>query len=379
MFSDGSSNSGEPRKKTEPKRRFVVLTVTERCNLDCVYCFERAKGGTVMDLRVAKEALEHEFAHSDAFDEIQIELFGGEPTLCKEFLMELVKWVEERKFHKPTQFFLETNGTLVHGEFQAWLLKNKHHVKVGLSLDGTPETHNANRSNSYGKIDVAFFATNYPEHPVRITIHSRTVGRLCEDVVHLHSLGFRRIDASLACGIEWDTANVSGKLRRELEKLSDYYLEHPELDECSLFDIGLPELLRKGAKLPQRCGAGTSMVSVGTDGRRYPCHTFQPNTTANPVEQGEIDFNGIEDFRDTECSGCVLEPSCPTCYGINHRIHGNVLKRDRQYCAAMKIRALAVSYLRGKQIEKGARNMQPAELYQTVKAIHLVQEAFATV
>jgi hypothetical protein len=34
---------------TERKRKFVVLTVTERCNLDCVYCFEKAKTSAVMD------------------------------------------------------------------------------------------------------------------------------------------------------------------------------------------------------------------------------------------------------------------------------------------------------------------------------------------
>ena len=332
-----------------------------------------------MDLSVAKEALEREFANADGFDDIEIDLFGGEPTLCKKLLIELVKWVETRKFKKPAVFFLETNGTQVHGEFQAWLLKNKRHVNVSLSLDGTPETHNANRSDSYSKIDVGFFVKNYPQQAVRMTVDRRTVGRLCDDVMHLHNLGFLRIDASLACGIEWETGDAVEVLREQLEKLCRCYLGHPELKECSLFDMHLPDLLRQGKSLPSRCGAGTSIVSVATDGRRYPCHTFQPNTTDIPVELGALDFSKISDFRDPECSGCVLEPACPTCYGINHRIHGNMLKRDKDYCRVMKIRALAVSFLRGKQIEEGSKDMTPAELHQTIKAIRLVQNAFSSV
>lgn len=364
---------------TAKRRKFVVLTVTERCNLNCAYCFEGAKSEKTMDLRIAKQAIENEFVNSDGFDEIEIDLFGGEPTLCKEFLIEIVKWVEERKFEKPALFFIETNGTQVHGDFQDWLLKRKHYVVVGLSLDGTPETHNMNRSNSYEKIDVAFFTKHYPDQAVRLTVHSRTVGRLCEDVMHLHSLGFQNIDASIACGIEWETGNAIEELKRELGKLCKYYLEHPELKECSLFGMHLPDILHRGNKLSQRCGAGTNMVSIGTDGRKYPCHTFQPNTTTTPVELGEIDFGNIEDFRDPECSDCLLEPVCPTCYGINHRTSGDILNRDKEYCRVVKIRALATSYLRGKQLEKGSLKMNPAELFHTTKAVKLVQKEFSAI
>lgn len=379
MFREGSSNSTGSRNQAEFKRRFIVLTLTENCNLDCVYCYEKAKTKAVMDIQVAKDALEHEFNNSDGFDEIEIDLFGGEPTLCKEFIVELVNWTYQRKFNKPALFFLETNGTLIHGEFKTWLLGHRNHVNVGLSLDGTPETHNTNRSNSYSRIDVDFFAKHYPEQAVRMTINSSTVSNLSNDVIYLHRLGFRKIDASFACGIDWSASGLTEDLRRELENLCDYYLTHPEVRECSIFDMHLPDLLQKEEKVQKRCGTGTSMVSIATDGKRYPCHTFQPNTTANPVALGRIDFGKIEDFRDLECSNCILEPACPTCYGINHHLHGDILRRDKQFCRVMKIRALAVSYLRAKQIEKGLEKMEPAELYQTIKAIQMVQTEFPEV
>lgn len=81
---------GEKRK---PRRRFLVLTLTDRCNLDCVYCFEQSKGRATMPLEVAKSAIQREFANSPDFDEIEIDLFGGEPTLCKDLIVDLVAWV----------------------------------------------------------------------------------------------------------------------------------------------------------------------------------------------------------------------------------------------------------------------------------------------
>jgi len=290
----------------------------------------------------------------------------------------LVEWTYAAKFKKPFVFYLVTNGTLVHGEFQDWLLKNKNHVYVGLSLDGTPETHNKNRSNSYSKIDLDFFVKNYPEQGVRMTINSDTINNLSNDITYLHSLGFSKVDAAFASGINWNIDKVKNKLKEELSTLCDYYLENPKVRECSIFDIYLPTFLKKEKNIQKWCGTGTSMVSIAVDGKKYPCQTFQPNTTSKPVELGDIDFSKIEDFSDPECSNCILESACPNCYGLNYVTNNDMFKRDKQMCILMKIRVLAVSYLKAKLIEKGLKEMEPAEVYQTIKAIQIIQSEFST-
>jgi len=206
-------------KDKEPKRKIVMLTLTENCNLSCVYCFEKEKTKMVMDIQVAKNALTFEFNNSDDFDEIEIDLFGGEPTLCMDLIIDLVEWTYIQGFSKPYIFFLETNGTLVHGEFQKWLLKNKEYVWAGISLDGLPETHNRNRSNSYKSIDIDFFVKTYPGQSVRMTINNDTISTLSKDVVHLHSLGFEGVIATFAYGIEWDINKIKLHLPDELKNL----------------------------------------------------------------------------------------------------------------------------------------------------------------
>lgn len=366
------------KKDIEKKRKIVVLTITEDCNLDCVYCFEKAKTKKVMDIQVAKVAIEYEFKNSDDFDEIEFDLFGGEPTLYINLIKEIVEWTYAQEFQKSYLFHLETNGTLVHGEFQEWLLRNKEYVYAGLSLDGTPETHNNNRSNSYNLIDIDFFVKNYPEQSVRMTVNRSTISNLSKDIIHLHNLGFPEVVATFAYGINWEINEIKNILELELRKLCNFYLENPEIKECSIFDMNLPDILHKERKIKKWCGTGTTMVSYGIDGTKYPCHTFQPNTTSETkaIKFGEIDFNLIKDFSDPECSNCILEPTCPNCYGMNFVNGGDILTRNKQLCEIVKIRAIAISYLKAHKIEKNLEQFKPNEMFQTIEAIKEIQSKF---
>lgn len=366
------------KSDTELKRKIVMLTITEDCNLDCIYCFEKAKSKKYMDLVTAQGIIIHEFENSDDFDVIEFHLFGGEPIICKELIMELVEWTCTKKIQKLFLFFIETNGTLVHGDFQKWLLKMKRIVNIGLSIDGSRETHNKNRSNSYDSIDKKFFIENYPYQPARLTVYKNTIKNLSNDIIHLHDLGFLEVDAEFANGITWDIDSIKLDLIEELEILSNYYLENPEIKECSLFDMNLPSILCKEETIKQSCGAGSCLISYGINGEKYPCHIFQPNTAIFSKEIGsdQIDFCKINEFRDLECNKCILENICPSCYGMNFVQNGNIFKRNKELCEIIKIQALATSYLKAKQIEKNLLNLNPNEIYQTIRAIKSIQKHF---
>ena len=358
------------------KRRVVMLTITEYCNLDCVYCYESQKSKAVMSIQTAKDAITDAFENSDGFEEIEFDFFGGEPTIQKKTIMELVEWCFCQNFNKPFCFFIETNGTLVHGVFKEWLAKHKKYVHVGLSLDGTPETHNKNRSDSYNKIDIDFFVKTYSHQGARMTINSDTVGNLFNDIMHLYKLGFSRIDTFFAFGIDWSSSLAKSELSRELRKLCDYYIENPSISECRIFDINLPKLLNKN-EVRKWCGTGEDTFAVAVDGKKYPCQMFQPNSVTQPVEFGKIDFSAITNFSDSTCEDCMLEPICPNCYGMNYHATGDILRREKSLCEVMKVRTLAVSYLRAKQIEKGILDISPSETYQTINAINMIQREFS--
>ena len=363
----------EETKESSKRRRLVSLTITEACNLSCSYCYEHSKTAAVMDIQVAKDILKHEFENSDGFDEIEIDLFGGEPTLYPDFIKELVNWTRHQTFTKPFIFFLQTNGTLVHEDLQKWLLDNKSHVNVGLSLDGTPATHDRNRNNSYDLIDIDFFVRNYPAQGVRMTISADSIGSLAEDVIYLYGLGFSRIDSFFAYGIDWKKDSLEDVLSEQLLILAQYYLDNPDVRECSIFDMPIHMLNSSSPFLLKWCGTGVEMVSIGVDGKKYPCHAFQPNTNSSPIELGGIKFNDIKDFSDPECHSCMVETLCPNCYGINHLASGDMLKRDKQICSITKIRVQAVAWLRAHQIGKGIYKDSPGNMYNAIEVIKKLQ------
>ncbi len=125
------------------------------CNLACQYCFYLGKQELYPEsnLRMPEEVLKayiKQLLASHKNREVSIAWQGGEPTLMGldffQLSVELAK-----KYQEPGQkitYSLQTNGTLLTDEWCAWF--KKHNFLIGLSMDGTPEMHNAFRVNKAG-------------------------------------------------------------------------------------------------------------------------------------------------------------------------------------------------------------------------------------
>lgn len=69
--------------KNDNAVRTVTLFITEECNLNCKYCYEKKekrKRGGLSFVRI-KEILSHELTATNSFNKVAIEFFGGEPFL----------------------------------------------------------------------------------------------------------------------------------------------------------------------------------------------------------------------------------------------------------------------------------------------------------
>ena len=73
------------------KKYTLMLTVTEKCNLNCVYCYEGVKSEKIMPFEVAKKAVTDTFNLLDESDTLIITFHGGEPLtafgLIKKFVI----------------------------------------------------------------------------------------------------------------------------------------------------------------------------------------------------------------------------------------------------------------------------------------------------
>ena len=295
-----------------------------------------------MSYDMAINIIEDEFRLNDFSKEITFEFFGGEPFLEFETLKKIVECVVHRKWRKPYRFFCTTNGTLIHGSIQDWLIKYKNYITCGLSLDGNAHMHNINRSNSFNNIDLSFFSKYYSYQPIKMTVSQETLPFLFEGVKFCHDNGFK-VNANLAYGIDWSNKDFVSMLENQLHQLIDYYLKNNEIEPCSLLngDIKSISYYNKKNYIPKWCGAGSHMRAYDVNGILYPCHFFMPLTIAN------CNLNEIRDcLKNTiipcaqlpiKCRKCCIRSICPTCYGSNYVENGNVFVKDNNYCKLTKI------------------------------------------
>ena len=128
-----------------------------------------------MDFPLVKKILDEALNDDENFDEYEIDFFGGEPFLKFDLIREAVYYARTTYPEKMMVFMATTNGTLVHGEIKEWLKTHSEIFVCGLSLDGTKRMHDINRSNSFDKIDVDFFAKTWPNQAMKMTISAETL------------------------------------------------------------------------------------------------------------------------------------------------------------------------------------------------------------
>lgn len=134
-----------------PFRQFV-LKVHSRCNLACDYCYVyeladqrwRSRPRVMSPEIVAHTAdrvAEHVRAHG--LSEVEVVLHGGEPLLFGRSPIESLVGRFRSAVPARVRFSVQTNATLLDREFLA--LFSALGVRVGVSVDGTPEAHDRHR------------------------------------------------------------------------------------------------------------------------------------------------------------------------------------------------------------------------------------------
>jgi len=382
--------------KVNRKRHTLMLTVTEACNLRCVYCYEIEKTTAgnhlerTLSFDIAMREVREKFASlNPETDELEIQFHGGEPFLSFDLIKNLCEWVWMNDWPVPYIFYATTNGTILNVTSKQWLTLHKGKFCVGLSIDGTPEMQNANRSKSFTKLDLEFHKTNWPRQPAKMTVSSRSISTLAEGVIFLHTQGFD-VHCGFAFGFDWGNSDCDNTLARELKKLIDFYCANPEIKPCDLLDLDLRPVgafIEKNREPRKKwCGIGEYITVVDVDGYRYPCHLLMPFSSG----RDEIDlhkkwsFNDPDALSDPLCMDCCLLPVCPSCYAMSALQFGNPSRKDKKICQFQKIRAMASAKLNTQRILKCLETNDYSrfhleEIRLVIRAIQEINSAFSTI
>lgn len=344
---------------TNSNIRNLYITTNVSCNLNCIYCYEDKTSKEIFNLERTKENIKKYLSIKTDGGTI-LNLHGGEPFLIGKQIKELCNWLWEQRFPEKFTIFATSNGTLIHGELKDWLFKNKDRIIVGLSLDGTKEMHDLNRSNSFDLIDIDFFVKTWPKQGVKMTVSPLTIGQLSNGIIYLHSRGIHNILVNLAYMVDWSKCEFLDQYQSELLKLSEFYKKNPELPKDSIFDLNFILLGENKNIFKKWCGAGTQMKAHDIDGREYPCHLFFESVCGKEksIKSKDIDFYDPNEYVSNECSECVFLAACPTCYGANYIERNCIANRDMNLCKLNKIRVFEIAKYEYDRIVNDSRNIE---------------------
>ena len=133
----------------------MLKPVGSKCNLRCAYCYYLDKASSVYSGREPVMSLEllelciRDFCDSCDLPELTVEWHGGEPLLAgMDFFRSALALERKYSGGRPVHNMLQTNGTLLDGEWAAFFHDNN--FLLGLSLDGPEDIHDRYRRTVSG-------------------------------------------------------------------------------------------------------------------------------------------------------------------------------------------------------------------------------------
>ncbi len=355
----------------------LCLHIAHDCNLACEYCFaeegEYHGRRALMSFEVGKKALDFLVANSGNRINLEVDFFGGEPTMNWQVVKDLVEYGRslEEPHNKKFRFTLTTNGVLLNDDILEFA--NKEMSNIVLSIDGRKEVNDKMRpfrggQGSYDMIVPKFQkvaeSRDQMNYYVRGTFTHNNLD-FAEDVLHLADLGFKQISVEPVVAKPEDWYSIKEEdipvLKEEYDKLAAEMIKRRKAGNGFNFFHFMIDL--EGgpcvAKRLSGCGSGTEYLAVTPWGDLYPCHQFvgQEDFLLGNVDDGIVktelrdEFKCCNVYAKEKCKKCFAKFYCSGgCAANSYNFHGNIndaydvgceLQRKRIECAIMMKAALA--------------------------------------
>ena len=355
--------------------RIITFIVTKDCQLACKYCYLVGKNSNGrMSLEVAQKAVDYILDNRQFFNEQSVffEFIGGEPFLEIDMIDTLCDYIKTQMYVKQHHWFdnyrfeFTTNGLNYDSKkVQAFIKKNRKHVDIAITIDGTRQKHDTNRvykltgKGSYDDVvrNIPLWIKQFPEEATKVTLSSEDLPFVCESVLHLFELGIHQVFMNCVFEDVWKEGDDT-LFEEQLIKLADamidkeLYLNY----KCSVFD---EKVGKKNVDDKNWCGSG-KMLAIDSEGNFHPCNRFvdfslrekKPRIFGN-INSG-IDPNKVRPFilldkttqSPEECLKCEVSKGCAWCQGENYDAAetDTIYQRSTKICMMHKARVRANNY-----------------------------------
>jgi len=368
MVEDFVASSGRFREemaylRSGLKPSAVYLNPSERCNLNCGYCYlpeEMRKNGIDMGgerLLAALATLKEYFGRVlPAGVKPQLIFHGSEPMVAREAMFAGIA-----RFRDDFRFGIQTNGTLLDDAALAFL--REHRVGIGLSLDApTAEIADSTRKNWAGRgyyhqvVEVIRKLADYPALNVITTVTRANLHTLTEMVDFYHGLGvgvvmMNPVRCTRQGGLDLKPDNL--ELARVFFAALDRSYALYEQTGRKLVVANFANVLAgvvgpTGRRLMcdiSPCGGGRCFFAVAADGEVVPCSEFigmhefaggnlfcdEPEEILASRAFQAVTNRKVENIR--PCAGCAIRHFCGApCPAEIHKVMGDI-NAPSPYCS----------------------------------------------
>lgn len=366
----------------------ITFIVTKDCQLACKYCYLVGKNEKErMPWEVAKAAIDYVLDRENdpnfAYESVIWDFIGGEPFLEIDLIDQICDYIKQELYRRNHHWFnsyrfsFATNGINYHTEkVQKFIEKNRSHLSIGITIDGTRRKHDLNRvykhseKGSYDDVvkNIALWQSQFPGDGTKVTISSTDIPYICESILHLYDLGIHQVNINCVFEDVWaegDDERFEAQLMELADKIIDgeKYIDYA----CSFFSENMGKPLDCKLQNQNWCGAG-KMLSIDAAGNFYPCTRFAQYSLRDKeawiignIHDG-IDENKLRPFltldRCTqsapECVDCEVAEGCAWCQGENYDAADThtVFQRATAICLMHKARVRANNYYWNKLYRK---------------------------
>lgn len=356
----------------------ITFIVTKDCQLACKYCYLVGKNSKErMSWEIAKQAIDYILVHENDFKEESViwDFIGGEPFIEIDLIDRICDYIKMEMFSRNHHWFnsyrfsFSTNGINYHEDkVQRFIEKNKSHLSIGITIDGTEIKHDLNRvykvsgKGSYQDVvrNIPLWLNQFPQAATKVTISSADIPYIKDSVLHLYSLGIHEVNINCVFEDVWrdgDDLLFEDQLTLLADAIieKDYYKDYA----CSFFSEHIGNPLDCILQNQNWCGAG-KMLAIDAAGNFYPCTRFAQYSLRNKeawiignVYDG-ISKNKLRPFltldRCTqsmqECIDCEVAGGCAWCQGENYDAAETptIYQRSTAICKMHKARVRANNY-----------------------------------
>lgn len=364
----------------------IIFIVTKDCQLACKYCYLVGKNSNEkMTWEIGKQTIDYilnEFSQSKG---IILDFIGGEPFLEIELIDRICDYFKVEAYKKELvcfnnyRFNVSTNGINYNSpKVQEFICKNKKHVSIGITIDGTKRKHDLNRiwkgtnkeRGSYDDVvkNIPLWLEQIPNAETKVTISSADIPYIKESVLHLYSLGIHEVNINCVFEDVWKEGDDE-LFENQLMDLADAIIDSGYYQDyaCSFFTEHMGKPMDCQMDNQNWCGAGR-MLAVDAEGNFYPCTRFAQYSLRSKkawiignVRDG-IDKNKLRPFltldrctqSTQECIDCEVASGCAWCQGENYDAADTptIYQRSTAICKMHKARVRANNYYWNKLYRK---------------------------